>query len=191
MKTPILWTQNDKAHTDLCVSLANPCINILAPPSVTRKYHPNVLELLHLLQCIAAHLQHTLHWVCRDIAPRCFSAVFHSGSVARSRKPIECMPKNLLRRCQQQWRKWRGGHWCEPHPWQAKCKKWARLEISWTAEYEMLLQVLEIRWCWHFKYWNTAVFSTPIVIKWNVNSKLLQRRAVNNTWLWTCILCVM
>jgi len=46
-----------------CVT--NPCINLLAPPSVTRKYHPKVLELLHLLQCIAAHLQRTLPWVYR------------------------------------------------------------------------------------------------------------------------------
>jgi len=30
------------------------------PASLTRKYHPEVLELLHLLQCIAAYLQYTL-----------------------------------------------------------------------------------------------------------------------------------
>jgi len=41
----------------ICVSFANPCIYLLAPPSVTRKYHPDVLDRLHLLQCIAAHLQ--------------------------------------------------------------------------------------------------------------------------------------
>ena len=50
--------------TQNCVySFTNPCINLLAPPSVTRKYHPKVLELLHLLQCIAAHSVHCLEFL--------------------------------------------------------------------------------------------------------------------------------
>jgi len=54
-----------KAHTEL-LQLNNPCLTLLTPPSVTCKYHPQVLERLHLLQCIAARLQHTLPWVCRE-----------------------------------------------------------------------------------------------------------------------------
>jgi len=47
-----------------------------------------MLELHLLLQCIAAHLQHTLHWVCRETQYLgIFSVNFHSGSVARSWKP--------------------------------------------------------------------------------------------------------
>jgi len=56
---------------------------------------------------------------------------------------------------------------------------------------KMLLQVLEIRWSWHFNYWNSAVFSKITDIKRIANSKLLQRRAVHNASSWTCILCVM
>ena len=55
---------------------------------------------------------------------------------------------------------------------------------------KVLLQVLEIRWSWRFKYWNSAVFTV-----WHTNShqmnpqsKLLQRRAVSSTSSWTCIL---
>jgi len=51
---------------------ANPCITLLIPSSVTRKYHPTVLELLHLLRCIAAYLQYTLPWVSGDIIPQTF-----------------------------------------------------------------------------------------------------------------------
>jgi len=36
---------------------------LLVPPSVTREYHPKVLELLHLMQCIAAYLQRAVAWV--------------------------------------------------------------------------------------------------------------------------------
>jgi len=46
---------------------------------------------------------------------------------------------------------------------------------------KVLLQVLENRWSWRFKYWNSAVFTV-----WHANShqmnpksKLLQRRAVS------------
>jgi len=45
-----------------CVSFTNPCINPFVPTSVTRKYHPKVLERLNLLQCIFAHVQNALPW---------------------------------------------------------------------------------------------------------------------------------
>jgi len=35
-----------------CVIFSNPSINLIAPPSVIRKYHYYALEFLHLLQCI-------------------------------------------------------------------------------------------------------------------------------------------
>ena len=41
-------------------------IPTVVPPSVTREYHPKVFDLLHLLQCTAAHLPRTLPWLCRD-----------------------------------------------------------------------------------------------------------------------------
>jgi len=34
---------------------------------------------------------------------------------------------------------------------------------------KVLLQVLEIRLSWRFKYWNSAMFSIPTVIKWIPN----------------------
>jgi len=45
------------------VCFTNPRIKLLVLPSVTRECHPKVLELLDLLQCIAAYLQRTLPWV--------------------------------------------------------------------------------------------------------------------------------
>jgi len=82
--------------TQNCVSFTNPCTNLLARPSVTRKYHPKELEVLHLLQCIVAHLPHTLLWVCRETYYLgLFSTDFHSGSVERNRKPIEGMVKSV------------------------------------------------------------------------------------------------
>jgi len=45
------------------VCFTNPCTNPFFPTSVTRESHPKVLERLHLLQCISAHLQETLPWV--------------------------------------------------------------------------------------------------------------------------------
>jgi len=44
------------------VFLSNLRINILITTSVTRQYHPKVLERLHLLQCVSGHLQNTLPW---------------------------------------------------------------------------------------------------------------------------------
>jgi len=52
-----------KLASRLFVLQSNPCINLPVSPSVTRKYHTKVLELLHLPQCISAHLQHTLPWL--------------------------------------------------------------------------------------------------------------------------------
>ena len=49
LKAPILWIQTSKAHTKLHL-LTFPCINLRVPPSVSRVYHPKILELLHLLQ---------------------------------------------------------------------------------------------------------------------------------------------
>jgi len=46
-----------------CVFFSNSCINLLVPLSVTCEYHPKVLELLPLLQCIAAYLYLALPWV--------------------------------------------------------------------------------------------------------------------------------
>ena len=59
---------DDKAIqiTKNCVCFTNPCINLFVPSFVIREYHPKVLERLHLLQCIATYLQHTLLWVPRD-----------------------------------------------------------------------------------------------------------------------------
>jgi len=86
--------------TQNCVSFTNPCINLLAPPSVTYNYHPKVLELLHLLQWIAIHLQCTLPWITGETQYLgLFGVNFHSGAIARSRKPTEGMLKALLRRC--------------------------------------------------------------------------------------------
>jgi len=45
-----------------CVSFSNPCINAFVPTSATREYHLKVLERLHLLQYIFAHVQNTLPW---------------------------------------------------------------------------------------------------------------------------------
>jgi len=43
-------------------SFTKACINAFVLTSVTREYHPKVLERLHLLQCIFAHVQNTLLW---------------------------------------------------------------------------------------------------------------------------------
>ena len=51
----IKFTQN-------CVCFTNLSINLFVPTSVTRENHPKLIERLHLLQCISAHLQHTLPW---------------------------------------------------------------------------------------------------------------------------------
>jgi len=72
--------------TQNCVCFINPCINSFVPTSVTRDYHPKVLERLQLLQCISAHLQNTLPWVSWETQYlNLFSDDFRSCLVARSR----------------------------------------------------------------------------------------------------------
>ena len=66
-KLCVLWKCTFRHHgaiklTQNCVCFTNPCINPFVPTYVNRKYHPMVLERLHLLQCISAHLQNTLPW---------------------------------------------------------------------------------------------------------------------------------
>jgi len=48
--------------TQNCVCFTNPCINLFVPTSVTREYHLKVLERLHLLQWIFAHVWNPLPW---------------------------------------------------------------------------------------------------------------------------------
>ena len=69
----------DKAikFTQNCICFTIWCINLLDLLSVIREYQPKVLELLHLLQCIATDL------------------------VVRRWKPIKCMLKPLCRGCRQ------------------------------------------------------------------------------------------
>jgi len=87
-KLCVLWNLPFRHHGAIklaqnCVCFTNPCINLFVPTFVTRKYHPKVLERLHLRQCISANLQKTLSWA--------------SFLVTRSRKPIKCVLKTLLR----------------------------------------------------------------------------------------------
>ena len=58
LKAPFSQPRSSIKLTQNCVT--NPCINLHDPPSITREYHPNVLERLHLLLGISAHLQNTL-----------------------------------------------------------------------------------------------------------------------------------
>jgi len=60
LKMPVL--ANTIKLTQNFVCFTNPCINPVVPTSVIREYHPKVLEHLHLLQCVSAHLQKTLPW---------------------------------------------------------------------------------------------------------------------------------
>ena len=54
-----------------CVIFSNPSISLIAPPSVTRKYHHYVLEFLHLLQCIPLTCSiHCLWFVERHTIPQ-------------------------------------------------------------------------------------------------------------------------
>jgi len=85
----IMLTQN-------CVCFSNLCINLFVPTSITLEYHPKVLERLHLLQCISAHLQKTLPWASWETqCLKIFSADFRSYLVTRSRKPIKCVLKTV------------------------------------------------------------------------------------------------
>jgi len=59
LKAPVLPPQSDKAHAELRC-FANPCINLLVRPSVTREYHPKLFELLDL-RCSVLPLTCTIH----------------------------------------------------------------------------------------------------------------------------------
>ena len=61
-KTPFCDHETIKL-TQNHVSFTNPCTNLHVPFSVTCEYHPKAFELLDLLQCIAAYLQHGLTWI--------------------------------------------------------------------------------------------------------------------------------
>ena len=77
-----LWKLPFRNHrainlTQNCVCFTNPCINLFFSTSFTREYHPEVLERLHLLQCISAHLRNTLPLgVLRDTIPQSFQSWF-------------------------------------------------------------------------------------------------------------------
>ena len=60
-----------------------------------------------------------------------------------------------------------GGQGCAPTPplWKAKCKKWASLRHFMNCRIWNASTSFGTRWPWDFKYWNTAVFSNPTVIK--------------------------
>ena len=78
--------------------------------------------------------------------------------------------------------------------WQAKCKKRTPSQTFHELQnMKVLLQVLEIRWYWRFKYWNSAVFSILTVIKWIQNRSCCigVQYAVNHLERAYCILCVM
>jgi len=66
LKAPFLSPQRYKAHAESHLFYQCIIYLLIVPPSVTREYQPKILELLHVLQCIAAHLQHTLPWASGD-----------------------------------------------------------------------------------------------------------------------------
>ena len=88
--------------TQNCVSFTNPCISLLTlylPSLVSAKPRYfnfstccSVLPLTCSIDCIGFVEKHS-------IMVFLLRADFHSGSVARSRKPIKCMLNTLLRRC--------------------------------------------------------------------------------------------
>jgi len=87
-----------------------------------------------------------------------------------------------------------GGKGGAPPPWQAKCKKWAPSQrFHELQNMKVLLQVLEIRWSWRFKYWNSSVFSILTVIKWIQNRGCCNgvQYAVHHLERAYCILCVV
>jgi len=87
-----------------CVCSANPSINLPVPPSVIRENHHKTLELIDLLQFIAAYLQLALALVSVETQyPMVLSSAhLHSRLVARSCKPTKCILKPLLRNKQYQ-----------------------------------------------------------------------------------------
>ena len=102
-----LWKLPFRHHeaiklTQKCVCFTSPCIRPFVPTSVTCENHLKLFERLHLLQCISSHLQNTPPWASWETQylqyHNLFSADFRSCLVARSRKPIKCVLKALLRR---------------------------------------------------------------------------------------------
>jgi len=96
-----LWKLPFRHHgaikfTQNCVCLSNPCMNSFGPTSFIREYHPKVLERLHLLQCISAHLQNTLPWVCNISTFLVLIVVPAYSHAAENRS--KCVLKTLLRR---------------------------------------------------------------------------------------------
>jgi len=57
-KLCLLWKLPFRLHGAV-KRVTNPCINPFVPTFVSHEHHPKVLERLHLLQCISAHLQNT------------------------------------------------------------------------------------------------------------------------------------
>ena len=99
-KTDLKTETSDEAHTEQ--RLLWPRIHLLVLPFAPRKYHHNVLELLHLLQNPTTYLQRALIWDSGETSYLClFSVDFHPSLVARSRKPTKCVLKTLFRRCKQ------------------------------------------------------------------------------------------
>jgi len=71
------------------ICFTNPCINLLVLSSVTREYHPKILELFGLLQCIAVYVLPPPNWIFgeREYLGD-FSAGFHSCLAARHLKRL-------------------------------------------------------------------------------------------------------
>jgi len=97
------FTFPDKACAVTCtwktyLLLKRPLNSLFVPTSVTRKYHPKLLERLHLLQYFRSLAEYTALGVLSDTMPQSLRADFRSCLVARSRKPIKCVLKALLRR---------------------------------------------------------------------------------------------
>ena len=105
-KLCVLWKFPFRHHRAIklkqnCVWFTNPCLNIFVRNFVTRECAPRDLRTSPpSLQCISAHLLNTLPWASWEIRYfNLFTADFRSCLVARSRTPIKCVLKTLLRRC--------------------------------------------------------------------------------------------
>jgi len=77
-----------------------------------------------------------------------------------------------------QWRNWRGRgvRAAPPGKLSGPSQRFHELQNM-----KVLLQCLEIRLSWNFKYWNSAVLNKPTIIKWTVNLELLQCSGVHCT----------
>jgi len=85
-----------------------------------------------------------------------------------------CFKAILIIITHTQWRNWQGEGVRAAPPGKLNVKNGPRKRLYELQNMKEFLQFLEIRWSWHFKYWNSAVLSQPKIIKWIVNSKLLQ-----------------